>query len=265
MREAWILQVKLTTNEQIQRPLQTLHLLYHELCPDRRQYLYALEAREFGRQLDLFVRLRRSESPVLWPELTFDDGHISNFEYAAPALQSQGLTGRFFITVGWTGKRPGYMGWSEVRSLHEAGHSIGAHGLTHTLLTHCSDKDLRTELDGARLELEDRLGASITTMSLPGGRYNRRVLAACESAGYTEVYTSIPRAETMPQGHLIGRLNIRADMSLEWIVGLFEPGSRVLSGMERQYRMKAAAKALLGDALYEKLWARLNRKELDAE
>jgi peptidoglycan/xylan/chitin deacetylase (PgdA/CDA1 family) len=63
------------------------------------------------------------------------------------------MKARFFITAGWTGKKPGYMGWEELRSLHEAGHSIGAHGWTHALLTHCSEKDLQTELSSARFVL----------------------------------------------------------------------------------------------------------------
>lgn len=217
----------------------------------------------FEKHVDLFVQLRRAETPSLWPEVTFDDGHISNFEFALPVLMSRKLTAQFFITVGWTGNKPGYMGWQELRSLHEAGQSIGAHGWTHTLLTHCSENDLRNELGGARLTLEDKLGASITTMSLPGGRYNRRVLSACEEAGYTQVYTSIPRSESLPLGATVGRLNVRGDMQQEWISGLFQPDSSVLADLGRQYRLKATAKTLLGDSLYEKLWAVLNRKERD--
>src|SRR6185437_14596919 len=110
-------------------------------------------------------------------------------------LQARDMKAHFFITVGWTGRKAGYMNWNELRALHEAGQLIGAHGWTHTLLTHCSEKDLQVELVNARTALEDGLGSSITTMSLPGGRYNRKVLAACEQAGYTEIYTSIPRSE----------------------------------------------------------------------
>jgi hypothetical protein len=54
-------------------------------------------------------------------------------------------------------------------------------------------------------------------------------------------------------------------MSLEWIEKLLQPGSDLLSGLERQYQMKAAAKSLLGDRLYEKVWALLNRKETDTD
>jgi hypothetical protein len=240
-----------------------LHLLYHEVTLRRSEYSYSIERERFERHLDLFVQLRKTEQLDLWPELTFDDGHISNFDVALPVLQSRGLIARFFITAGWTGTRPGYMGWSELRSLHASGQLIGAHGWSHTLLTHCAKKELDQELSGARLLLEDKLGVPVTTMSLPGGRYNQRVLAACREAGYSRIYTSEPSPEQGPNKYMVGRLNIRGDMTTEWIQSVFQPGSRVLSGLQRQYRAKTAAKSLLGDHLYEKLWAILNRKGSD--
>ena len=127
------------------------------------------------------------------PVVTFDDGHLTNYEVALPLLQNYGLTARFFITVGWTGQKPGYMGWEDLRKLHNSGQKIGAHGWSHALLTRCSPSALEMELTRPRLILEDKLGVSITTMSFPGGRYNKRVIAACAAAGYKQVYTSEPQ------------------------------------------------------------------------
>ena len=249
----------------MQPPSKRLYLLYHELRPGRSSYSYVVETGEFERHIDLFLQLRNTAGSGLWPEVTFDDGHISNCEFGLPLLQSRNIKARFFITVGWTGQRRGYMGWQEVRALHQTGQLIGAHGWSHTLLTHCSETGLHRELVDARLTLEDKLGTSITTMSLPGGRYNRRILNACQEAGYTQIFTSIPRPEPDPAGPTVGRLNIRGDMSLEWIARLLQPGSNLLSGLERQYHMKAAAKSLLGDRLYEKIWALLNHKETETD
>jgi len=249
----------------VTQPPDRLYLLYHELRPSRSSYSYVVETEEFEKHVDLYLKLRNTDGAGLWPEVTFDDGHISNFEFGLPVLQSRNIKARFFITVGWTGRRQGYMGWQELRELHQAGQLIGAHGWSHTLLTHCDAKELHSELVDARRTLEDKLGTSITTMSLPGGRYNRRILTACRDAGYTQIFSSIPRAEPDPTGPTIGRLNIRGDMSLEWITKLLQPGSNLLSGLERQYQVKAAAKSLLGDRLYEKVWALLNRKETDTE
>jgi hypothetical protein len=258
------LRVESFSEERTVQPQYSLYLLYHELR-DGSEYSYVCETALFERHIDFFTRLRKAGSPGLWPEVTFDDGHISNVEYALPILQSWEFTARFFITVGWTGKKPGFMGWRELRLLHESGQKIGAHGWSHTFLTQCTQEELDKELRGARLLLEDKLGTSITTMSLPGGRYDRRVLAACRQAGYTQVYTSVPRAEQTPPGFTVGRLNIRGDMTLDRLRNVLQPGSRALARLERQYRMKTTAKRLLGDSLYEKLWAIINRKEPDSD
>lgn len=242
-------------------PTPRLFLLYHELRPAGSKYSYVVDTKQFEQHADLFLHLR-STSPLI-PEITFDDGHISNFDHALPILQSRALQAWFFITVGWTGNKPGYMGWHELRALHQAGQRIGAHGWSHTLLTHCNATQLHHELSDARMTLEDKLGTSITTLSLPGGRYNRRVLDACRQAGYTQVFTSATKPEPDPEAFTLGRLNIRGDMSTEWIANLFQPGNNLLTGLERQYKIKATAKALLGDRIYEKLWSILNRQETD--
>lgn len=245
------------------QPPSSLYLLYHEIRTSRTDYSYAIEAAEFERQVELCAKLGQTSAPSLKPEITFDDGHISNFEYALPILKSRAVKAHFFITVGWTNQRSHYMGWQHLRALHQAGQSIGSHGWTHTLLTHCSPRQLGKELLDPRLALEDKLGTSITTMSLPGGRYNKRVLAACREAGYTQVFTSVPRGEPEAPGYTVGRLNIHGDRTRDWIEGLLQRDSKVLADLYRRYYLKNAVKSLLGDGLYEKLWARLNRQELD--
>jgi hypothetical protein len=134
--------------------------------------------------------------------------------------------------------------------------------------------------------LEDGLGTTITTLSLPGGRANRSVLAACEQAGYTTVWTSEPRAESLllgseslllgseslllgseslPQGSSIGRFNIRGDVRVEWLRSLLTPESGVLAGVHRMHTVKAVSKHVLGDRLYARLWSVLNRQETESE
>jgi peptidoglycan/xylan/chitin deacetylase (PgdA/CDA1 family) len=242
-----------------------LYFLYHELRKVPSNYSYAIERDEFEKHADLFLQARSCGDSMFWPEITFDDGHISNYELALPSLASRGLLATFFVTVGWTEKRAGYMGWEQVRALHMAGQRIGAHGWTHTLLTHCDDNALRTELEGARLTLEDKLGTAITTMSLPGGRFDRRVLAACREAGYTQVYSSIPKAETTTFPSLVGRLNMRSSTGVESIARLLDPSSGVLAKLERRERWKMALQKTMGDRMYGKLWAALNRQETSAD
>ncbi len=203
----------------------------------------------------------RSRRALPQPVITFDDGHLSNLTEALPVLLSHHLSAHFFITAGWTGKKPGFMGAAHLRELYAAGQHIGAHGLTHKLLTHCSPAELDQELRVARLTLEDHLGASITSMSLPGGRFNRSVLDACWTAGYTHVFTSTPRLEPVPLARCIGRLNIQGGATTAWFTQLLDPSSGLLRRIERADRAKSAAKRLLGDAMYRRLWSLANREE----
>jgi len=115
------LSVEKMSKEQATQSRSSLYLLYHELRPYGSKYSYAIENSEFARHIELFARVRQ-DGDSLRPEITFDDGHGSNFEYALPMLESQNLKAHFFITAGWTGSRPGYMGWEELRALRSAGH-----------------------------------------------------------------------------------------------------------------------------------------------
>ena len=246
--------------------MRTLHFLYHELRDAGTPYSYVTSTADFRRQVELFAKLRAASTTSLLPEVTFDDGHVSDFEQALPILARNGLAARFFITAGWTGQRAGYMDWPQLRALASAGQHLGAHGLSHKLLTHCSDAELDRELRGAREALEDNLGTQISTLSLPGGRANARVLQACKQAGYTQVFTSVPRAEDMETHPThVGRLNVRGGADLAWFERVLDPGSRVLNTLERSEHLKAAARALLGDRLYARLWAVLNRQEPAAD
>lgn len=237
-----------------------LPLLYHELRPEPAAYSYVLSCQRFAEHLRLFTRLAPgSYTPVL----TFDDGHLSNYQYALPMLQQAGVQAHFFITAGWTGTRPGYMSATHLRELHAAGHTIGAHGWSHALLTTCTDAELQHELVDARAALEDILGAPVTSVSLPGGRGNARVLHACMDAGYTSVWTSTPQPTSSLTAPRIGRFNILSSITDASLQRLLDPHTGALDRAARIFRAKTATQRILGDRLYAKLWSVLNRQEPD--
>lgn len=242
--------------------MDNLYFLYHELHPEERPYTYALDCESFRRHCELFASVLEQPG-MLQPQITFDDGHRSNFELAAPILQEYGLSAHFFLTVGWIGNKADFMDWSQVRSLASSGHTIGAHGWAHKLLTHCSASDLDEELTGARATLEDRLGIPITTMSLPGGRHIRRTLDACWNAGYTEVFTSNPEtaAPLRTPPAIVGRINVRNQTSVASLRSLLTPGDGALERLRRTERLKSAAKEIMGDRLYRMCWGLWNRHE----
>lgn len=243
--------------------MKSLHLLYHELRPVGSRYSYVISCEEFALHCALFSQLQQgSPEGVLRPELTFDDGNASDAEYAAPLLEEFRLKATFFITAGWTQSRAGFMSWTQLRTLAAAGHRIGAHGMTHQLLTSCTPSELQQELRGARQRLEDGLGSAVTSMSLPGGRANARVYGACTAAGYEQVFTSTPRAEEMAAGpKRIGRLNLHAGTSTSWLEAVLKPETGALARLQRTDRIKSLAKGVLGDSVYNRVWALANRQE----
>lgn len=243
------------------KPLPSVALLYHELRLEAAAYSYVMSCARFAEHLHLLDTL-----PVASyrPVVTFDDGHVSNYTHALPMLEKFARKAHFFITAGWTGTRSEYMTPSQLRALQDAGHTIGAHGWSHTLLTQCSPTQLRHELQDTRAALEDHLAAPVTSISLPGGRSNAAVLQACGEAGYTTVWTSVPQAVSSVHEATVGRLNVLAGSTDASLRGLFDPASGDLARATRMARLKSMAQRALGDDLYARLWAMLNHKEGDA-
>ncbi len=241
-----------------------LHFLYHELISTQRgAHSYAVTSEQFKLHTEFFSFMRKG-SDALRPIITFDDGQMSDYEIALSILQASDQTARFFITPSLTGK-PGYMGWNEIQSLLRAGHAVGAHGWSHNLLTHCDKKQLDTELLRSRRTIEDATGCSVTTMSFPGGRYNHRVLRACREAGYTRVYTSIPRAEPLDLEFIVGRVNVDSGWRVDKLAKVLLHEGHLLGSLRRSYRFKKLMRTTMGDNLYNKLWTFVNMNAPDAE
>ena len=77
----------------------------------------------------------------------------------------------------------------EVRSLHRAGMTIGAHTVTHPILTRLDDGDARAEMLSGRAELEAIVAAKVTLFAYPNGRpgsdYDARHVAMARELGFT--------------------------------------------------------------------------------
>jgi peptidoglycan/xylan/chitin deacetylase (PgdA/CDA1 family) len=120
---------------------------------------------------------------------TFDDGNRSDRDIAAPLLKQHGVRGIFFPLVGRIGE-PGYLGADDIRALEQDGFEIGSHGIVHVDWT-CLRRDrLEHEILGSRNALREILGHTVQSVALPFGEYNRRVLAALRTSGYSAVYSS---------------------------------------------------------------------------
>jgi peptidoglycan/xylan/chitin deacetylase (PgdA/CDA1 family) len=123
--------------------------------------------------------------------ITFDDGYRSVFEEAFPILQQFGMTATVFLTVGkpsqrkMSGRIPSLfartmLSWDEIRAMHLAGISFGAHTLTHPKLPRISHEAMRCEIHECKAVIEDELGTAVDSFAYPYGCCNALVKQVVE-------------------------------------------------------------------------------------
>lgn len=207
-------------------------LMYHAIAgPDEKASRFILPVGRFRWQmrwlrwtrrpiltLDEYVRLREENrlAPAGAVIVTFDDGYSDNSELAAPILDRLGIPATFFVvtdTIGrentWddvalVAKRP-MMSWQDIERLHEAGHAIGAHTLTHPRLSRLDPGRAREEIAASRDVLQRRLGVPIRHFSYPFGDQSEAVRNAVAELGFA----SACGVEPGTNGHAVPILNLR--------------------------------------------------------
>jgi peptidoglycan/xylan/chitin deacetylase (PgdA/CDA1 family) len=243
------------------RSPRSLVLAYHELTESEIAYQYALPCRQLEDHLQLACLLK-SEAARFEDRLvmSFDDGHISSYASALPLLEKYSYKAIFFVIAGRIGERKDFMTWSHLKELIALGHRVEAHSWSHAFLTSCTDAELRTEIRGSKETMEDRLGVPVTALSAPHGRWNGRVLKACEEAGYTELYTSNPWSSHRHPGlvQVIGRLVVVQSMNVERLRRWLTMGEAEASLHRAKQNLKDSARHLLGDKLYYQIWSRFS-------
>ena len=120
---------------------------------------------------------------------TFDDGYRSIATRARPILQAQRWPGVLNLKVGNISDRWGF-GAGRIRGLIRAGWEIDSHTLTHPDLTTLDAAALRREVAGSRAVIHRRFHVPVDFFCYPSGRYDDRVVAAVEDAGYLGATTT---------------------------------------------------------------------------
>ena len=230
-------------------------LAYHEVMPES-NYAYCVTSSAFAEHLRLLDSLKKSESQHA--QITFDDGEQSQYRNALLLLAEYGIKATYFVTPGLIGTTAQFLGWDELRALHAAGHSIQSHGWSHKFLTFCSEAELVHELRASKQSLEDKLGSAVEEISVPGGRWDRRVIEMCAAAGYRRVYVSDPWGETEIDGiEGIGRFMVRRTTTIAELGKIVERDRGALRNLKLRSHLRHGLVGLLGDSLYHRLWCSL--------
>ena len=231
-------------------------LAYHEVMPES-NYAYCVTCASFAGHLALVSSLVGHKGTAA-ATITFDDGEDSQYRNALPLLAQQGIKATFFVNPGLVGTEAKFLDWKKLQELQGAGHSIQSHGCSHKFLTACSDKELAYELGGARELLEDKLGAQVEEISVPGGRWDQRVLSACARAGYKRVYVSEPWLNADTCGlEVVGRFMVRRTTTLLELRKMIQRDKRALWSLKMRSQLRQGVVNVVGDDLYHRLWCRL--------
>jgi len=114
---------------------------------------------------------------------SWDDGERSDLRLAE-LLSARALPATFYVTTGGLGQGSA-MSAMEVRGLSNAGFEVGAHTVTHPVLTEVSGAEAARELEDCKQTLEDLLGRAVTSFAYPKGRYNSAVVELVRQARYS--------------------------------------------------------------------------------
>lgn len=196
-----------------------LCLMYHHIGrADEKdgQFPFTIPPERFERQLDMLDKhgftpiglgalaqaaqtgRRAPAKPVL---LTFDDGHLDNYELLFPILQKRKVKALIFLVTDYIGVKPGYITWDQARQMQKSGFiEFGSHTLSHARLRRLSDEEILRELTQSKQIIEDKLGTTCKAFCYPfgSGGFDKRVRALVFQAGYQFDFSTKPGVNPWP-------------------------------------------------------------------
>jgi peptidoglycan/xylan/chitin deacetylase (PgdA/CDA1 family) len=137
-------------------------------------------------EVSIFLKAGGFPDYPVW--VTFDDGWKDNYTNALPILKKYSIPATFFVTTGYVNKtvmpektfdNDAFMNWQEIKEVSEAGISIGAHTVSHRILSGLSGKELEEEIIESKNEIEQRLGKRVISFAYPAGRRRHYCLEKC--------------------------------------------------------------------------------------
>ena len=186
--------------------------------------------------------------------VTFDDGHISNFEAALGIKETVNGCADFFINPSMVGKTH-FMSWADIRQINDLGMSIQSHSLDHVYLSDLNYKQQYEQLLSSKKIIEDNIGSAVTILAPPGGRYNQDTIDICKEIGYQHV--SISKPGRWSQGYISPRIAVLNGYPVADLVNCKNTFSPLLYKQVFKYQITGLAKTVLGNKRYDGIRSRL--------
>jgi peptidoglycan/xylan/chitin deacetylase (PgdA/CDA1 family) len=147
--------------------------------------------------------------------LTFDDGYLSQYVAAFPALEHFHWPGVLNLVA-----EGADLPDEDVQKMLDANPpwELASHTISHVDLTTLGSADLHHEVAGSRRVLQDRFGVSVDNFCYPSGQYDDAVIAAVKAAGYRSATTENPGLASAENPYALNRIEIHLSDGLDGFV-----------------------------------------------
>jgi len=107
-----------------------------------------------------------------------------------------------------------YLSPEQLRTMAEAGMTIGSHSITHRRLTALPPDEAIAEIEGSKRQLEALLQRPVQWFSYPYGNFSKAVARAVQDAGYLGATSAIRDNRVKPQQlYYLPRVMVMSDAS----------------------------------------------------
>lgn len=254
-------------------------LMYHEIYSEDEtragvqdmHHSYYVSAKNFTTHLDIIKELGRMTVPLdllhnksdkglkkepLPLVVSFDDGHVGNYEIAFPLLAAKDMTGVFFCATSLIGKEK-MLSWRQIREMSDSGMSIQSHSVSHLPLASLNKEEITYELQASKEILEDKTGKPVSFLSLPHGSYNTFTLTAAKKSGYKSICTSIFGYNSGTE-YCLNRILLSSGYSMEDFRDIVTTAYS-FQAMRMKQKMKYTVRELIGHRNYLRLYHLVNK------
>jgi peptidoglycan/xylan/chitin deacetylase (PgdA/CDA1 family) len=147
--------------------------------------------------------------------LTFDDGYLSQYVAAFPALEHFHWPGVLNLVA-----KGADLPDADVKKMLDANPpwELASHTVNHLDLTTLTSTDLHHEVADSRRILQDRFGVPVNNFCYPSGRYDSTVINAVKDAGYRGATSEVPGLATSAHPYVLNRIEITLDDGLNGFV-----------------------------------------------
>jgi peptidoglycan/xylan/chitin deacetylase (PgdA/CDA1 family) len=191
--------------------------------------------------------------------ITFDDGYQGNYECAFSILKKYNLKAIFFVVTKWVGKK-GMMTWEQLRNMGKYGMSIQSHTHSHKPLQSLSGGQIEKELVESKKLIEDNIQKCVTSISLPHGSINRRIIELSIKTNYKFIFTSeVDYYDARRTGELlpitiVPRIPVRTDHDINTFGKLVSCNSKIIKKIQKIQNLKKMVKSIIGIKMYRKIY-----------